>query len=101
VAAEVIGLNKDKLILMRDVQWPCHIWLHREVESSDTLYCWVCAIIGDGEELRATEALLWVATWGKDGLVVDGDLHRLAGGGEIELHFYEPFHPFHRKKILD
>lgn len=95
MAAEVIGLNEDKLILMRHIQWPSHIWPHGEVDGSDTLYCCICAVVGDGGELGTTEAVLWVAAWGEDGLVVDGDLHGLADGGEIELHFesYEPFYP--------
>ena len=75
---------------MRHVQRPSHIWSHGEVKGSDTLYCCICTIVGDGEELGTAEAVLWAAAWSEDGLVVDSDLHGFADCGEIKLRIFNP-----------
>lgn len=85
VAAVVVRLDEDQLVLVRDVQGAGGIRAHGEVEGCGALYGGVGAVVGDGEELGAAETLLRVAAGGEDGGVVDGNFDGFAGCVEVEL----------------
>ena len=77
VGAEILALEEDQLVFVRQVERPGGVLLQTEVERLDAGGRGIGAVVARGQQLRSPEARLGV----ENGLVADGDL----GGNGVDI----------------
>lgn len=84
VRAEVVALEEDELVLVRQVQRPLGILHETEVQGLDASGARVSAAVAGGDQLSTPEARLDVVrARGEDGVIADGHLDGNGVGVEL------------------